>query len=86
MMYLEVTNTLGDWPFTETVKMSVLECVDFDGSTYYTVFDPREQEPAIEEAAALQVRCETLGEVRALLNEIVCQALDEYCDWLAGEE
>lgn len=83
MMHFEVNNYLGEWPFSEKVKMSVLECVDFDGKHYYTVFDPRKQEPLLEETVALQVRCETVGEVRALLNEIMRQALDEYCDWLA---
>lgn len=84
MLNLEITKSHGEWPLNEFFKLSVLPCIDFDGTLYYIVFDPREKDSVTGKAK--QVICKNLGEVQALMQEIAYQAVDDYVQWFAKGE
>lgn len=85
-MDIQITNYIGEWPHGKTLAMSVLECGDFGGSTYWTVFDPRGTGPMIGEVAAKQIRCDSLEQVQALMAEIAQDAVKSYIEWMRKVE
>lgn len=73
-MNVRVTNYLGEYPHGKETTLSILPCVDFDGASYFTVFDPREKDEMTN--GPKQVRCETLDDALALYREIVLEAVE----------
>jgi hypothetical protein len=82
MMDLRITQTHGDIIDRKTFNMSVLKCLDFDGTEYYTVFDPRYTDDYTGNEK--QVRCDTIQDVHTLMTDIASDAIQEYTDWLQG--